>query len=152
MKKEIDFYIEGQSAKAKLIYTLGIVWQQVSTRLDNVLAAKGLNLSKFNILMIIKHAGKPEGIKQNEISAKLLVTASNITKLLDRLETDGMITRSAKAGDKRAKLIKITPKASKLLDDVWDVYSKEIEDITLKLKDTEAEKTAETLLEKLIML
>ena len=148
--QEIDLYFDKQTGRAKLIYALGIVWQQISTRLDSGLAKSGLNIAKFNILMIIKHAGTKEGIKQNEISRRLLVTASNITKLLDRLEKDGMITRNAKENDRRAKLIKITPEASKLLDDVWSVYSAEIETAAKKLKDEEAEKLADILIENLI--
>ena len=58
--------------------------------------------------MIIKHLGQQNGIQQNEISKRLLVTPSNITKLLDKLEKENMITRNSKTNDKRVKLIKIT--------------------------------------------
>ena len=80
--------------------------------------------------MIIKHLGQAEGIQQNEISKRLLVTPSNITKLLDKLEAEGMITRNSKKEDRRVKLIKITKTASKLLDEVWPVYTKEVDNLT----------------------
>lgn len=137
MNKDINLYYENQENDAKLIYTLGILWSQIVARLENVLAKVNLNTSKFNILMIIKHVGKDDGIQQNEISKRLIVTASNITKLLDKLEKDGMITRNSKANDKRVKLIKITDSASKLLDDIYPEYNKEIKKITDKISSSD---------------
>ena len=147
MDKNFDLYFEGQSENAKLIYTTGILWADISARLDKILAKVNLNISKFNILMIIKHIGAKDGIQQNEISKRLLVTASNITKLLDKLENEGMITRNEKKGDKRVKLIKITKNASKLLDNIWTEYNSEIENITKSINKKEL-KTLETMLFK----
>ncbi|MBQ9245141.1 MarR family transcriptional regulator, partial [bacterium] len=126
MDKNIDLYLTNQTEQAKLIYTIGILWSQISTKLETVLAKYNLNIAKFNILMIIKHIGGKQGIQQNEISKRLLVTASNITKLLDKLEKDGMITRNSKENDRRVKLILITDFASEILDDAWKIYQKEV--------------------------
>ena len=147
MDKDINLYFENQTEDAKLIYTIGILWSQISTRLETVLSKFDLNIAKFNILMIIKHAGTKEGIQQNEISKRLLVTASNITKLLDKLEKDGMITRNSKENDRRVKLIMITDSASKLLDKAWKIYQKEVNAITAKMPEKEAKRLNEKLLE-----
>lgn len=130
MQKETDFYFNGQDESSKLIYTIGILWSQISSKLDSILSKNNLNISKFNILMIIKHFGKNDGVQQNEISKRLLVTASNITKLLDKLEKEGLITRNNKIGDKRVKLIKITENASKLLDLSWPPFKNELKNLT----------------------
>ncbi len=147
MEKNIDLYFENQSEEAKLIYTVGMLWSQISTKLETVLSKYNLNIAKFNILMIIKHAGGKDGIQQNEISKRLLVTASNITKLLDKLERDGMITRNNKENDRRVKLIMITPSASKLLDKTWAIYQKEIKSITEKMQSKQAKELNNKLLE-----
>ncbi len=147
MDKDINLYFENQTEDAKLIYTIGILWSQISTRLETVLSKFDLNIAKFNILMIIKHAGTKEGIQQNEISKRLLVTASNITKLLDKLEKDGMITRNSKENDRRVKLIMITDTASKLLDKAWKIYQKEVNAITAKMPEKEAKELNKKLLE-----
>lgn len=127
--EDIDIYYKNQDENSKLIYTIGLLWGKISSKLDEVLVPKGLNIAKFNILMIIKHVGGYDGIQQNCISKKLLVTASNITKLLDRLEKDGLVTRNSKKDDKRVKLIRITDFGSRLLDDIWADYKKEISKI-----------------------
>jgi DNA-binding MarR family transcriptional regulator len=147
MDKNIDLYLKNQTEEAKLIYTVGILWSQISTRLENVLAKFNLNIAKFNILMIIKHAGGKDGIQQNEISKHLLVTASNITKLLDKLEKDGMITRNNKENDRRVKLIMITKSASDLLDKAWKIYQKEVKSITAKMPEKEAKELNKKILE-----
>lgn len=146
MQKNIDLYFDRQDDNSKLIYTIGLLWGQISTTLDSLLANYGLNISKFNILMIIKHVGQENGIQQNEISKRLLVTASNITKLLDKLEKDGMITRNDKKGDRRVKLIKVTDSTSKLLDEVWPVYLEEINKLVSALKETDRKNVEKLLL------
>ena len=124
MEKNLEIYFDGQDKNTKLIHAIGLLWGQISSKLDEVLAPAKLNISKFNILMIIKHVGGYDGIQQNEISKRLLVTASNITKLLDKLEKDGIITRNTKKGDRRVKLIRITDYGSKTLDKIWPKYLK----------------------------
>ncbi len=147
MEKNIDLYFDGQNEKSKLIYSVGLLWGKINSTLDDVLTEFNLNVSKFNILMIIKHVGGYDGIQQNEISKRLLVTASNITKLLDKLEKEGMITRNSKKDDKRVKLIRITDYASKLLDNAWIKYSEKIELLTSNFSEKEATKQKDKIVE-----
>ena len=134
MNKNIEFYYKDDSENRKVLYSLSIIWNSISTRLDSILSKFDLNISKFNILMIIKHIGSDEGIQQNEISKRLLVTPSNITKLLDKLEKDELITRNAKKNDRRVNLIKVTEKASRLLDNIWPIYVQETDKLTENLE------------------
>jgi len=150
MEKEFDLYFEGQDEKSKLIYSVGLLWGKINSTLDDVLSEFNLNISKFNILMIIKHIGGYDGIQQNEISKRLLVTPSNITKILDKLEKEGMITRNAKKDDRRVKLIRITDFASKLLDDAWIKYSEKIVFLTSNFTEKQAKEQKEKIVEWLI--
>lgn len=146
-KENLKFYYETEQEDAKLIYTTGFLWGKINAKLDEILAPAGLNLSKFNILMIIKHVGKTEGIQQNEISRRLLVTASNITKLLDKLEKDGLIIRTSKEGDRRVKLIKITSDGSNLLDKIWTKYTKTVKKIMNGIAPSDADYVNKVLLD-----
>lgn len=139
MKKNLEIYFDGQDKNTKLIHAIGLLWGQISSKLDEVLAPAKLNISKFNILMIIKHVGGYDGIQQNEISKRLLVTASNITKLLDKLEKDGLITRNTKKGDRRVKLIRITDYGSKTLDKIWPKYLKITKKINSHIASVDAD-------------
>ncbi len=147
MKKDVDLYFEKQNDSSKLIYTIGLLWGQISNKLDSLLYKYNLNIAKFNILMIIKHIGSKDGIQQNEISQRLLVTPSNITKLLDRLEKEKMISRNSKENDRRVKLIKISDTASSLLDEIWPYYSAEVHKITEKLAENDKQNIEKILVE-----
>lgn len=150
MQKDFDIYFEGQNESTKLIHTIGLLWGQINSRLDEILAEYKLNISKYNILMIIKHIGGSDGIQQNEISKRLLVTASNITKLLDKLEKDGLITRNASKNDRRVKLIRITDYGSSLLDKIWPIYINTNRELLAKIPPAEALNTEKILVEWLI--
>lgn len=150
MEKELEIYFDKQDVNTKLIHTIGLLWTQISYKLDEVLAKYSLNISKFNILMIIKHIGGSEGIQQNEISKRLLVTPSNITKLLDKLEKEGLITRTEKKDDRRAKLIKITDFGSKRLDKAWILYTKTTKKILSKIAAVDADYVEKVLIDWLI--
>ena len=147
MDSNIDIYFENQDEKSKLIYTIGLLWGKISSRLDEILQKEKLNISKFNILMIIKHTGGYDGIQQNEISKRLLVTASNITKLLVNLEKDGLINHNTKKDDRRVKLIRITDYGSNLLDKVWPEYKLSIEKLMSQFPSDKAFPVENILLE-----
>ena len=57
MQKNSDLYFEGQNEKSKLVYSVGLLWGKINSTLDEVLGEFNLNVSKFNVLMIIKHIG-----------------------------------------------------------------------------------------------
>lgn len=150
MEKEFEIYFDKQDVNTKLIHIIGLLWTQISYKLDEVLAKYSLNISKFNILMIIKHIGGSDGIQQNEISKRLLVTPSNITKLLDKLEKEGLITRTEKKDDRRAKLIKITDFGSKRLDKSWILYTKTTKKILSQIAAVDADYVEKVLVDWLI--
>ncbi len=133
----VDLYMKVNNPHSRLIYITGFIWNILSSELDKTLSKTGLNLSKFNILMIIRFVGGEEGIQQNEISKKLLVTPSNITKLLDKLETEDFITRNNKAGDKRVKIIKVTQKSITLIDNIWQEYNQKVNSLCPDIKEYE---------------
>ena len=135
--EKTEIYMRPRNPHSKLIYITGMLWNTLNEGLEKTLAQVGLNNSKFNILMIIRFVGGENGIQQNEISKQLLVTASNITKLLDKLETDELITRNNKDGDSRVKIIKITEKGSGLIDKIWVDYNKTVNALTPNMTDDE---------------
>ncbi len=135
--EKTEIYMRPRNPHSKLIYITGMLWNTLNEGLEKTLAQVGLNNSKFNILMIIRFVGGENGIQQNEISKQLLVTASNITKLLDKLEIDELITRNNKDGDRRVKIIKITEKGSGLIDKIWVDYNKTVNALTPNMTDDE---------------
>src|SRR3989338_1794577 len=106
---DLKFYgINTQSDQAEmtLVHSLALLYNVLANEISPLLNEYDLTPGKFNALMIIKHQGKEEGISQEEISKKLIVTPSNMTRLLDKLEHEKLIERLALEGDKRVNLVK----------------------------------------------
>lgn len=111
------------------IYELASAYLHIEKEISVYLRPFNLTPAKFNAMMIIKHIGKDKGISQAEIGKRLIVTASNMTRLLDKIEREGFIERLSLKGDRRVNLIKISKKGSSLLDQVWPGYYKKIREL-----------------------
>ncbi|MCD4780317.1 MAG: MarR family transcriptional regulator [Candidatus Omnitrophica bacterium] len=131
----------------EVIYGLALVYNIMNNHLSNFLKEFHLSPGKFNILLTVKHQGKQEGISQVDISKHLIVTPSNMTKLIDKLEKEGLVSRSAMENDRRVNIINITPEGSSLLDQVWPGYQSRLKALVSGLTDEKQKKLAGLLLE-----
>jgi DNA-binding MarR family transcriptional regulator len=113
------YFPEGDGPELGYMYRIYMLHQLLHKRLEDTLAPFELTPASFNLLMLVKHQGGETGISQVALSKALLVSASNTTRMLERLEIRDMIVRTANAMDRRQLMITITPKASDLLDAVW---------------------------------
>lgn len=108
------------------VYALACAYSYIEKEISRQLMPFKLTPAKFNAMMVIKHIGKENGISQIDIGRRLIVTASNMTRLLDKLEKEGYIERLTRKGDRRVNLIKISEKGSDILDKVWPGYYRKI--------------------------
>lgn len=118
----------------QIIYTMALLYNVINAELSRFLKEYDLSIGKWNILMAVKHHGGTNGIRQVEISQHLIVTPSNMTKMLDKLETEGMVRREALKGDRRVNIVRITRKGSQLLDRIWPHYVDRLGAATGELK------------------
>lgn len=135
--KQFGICQENSSIQEITIYGIAYLYSLIDNKISNYLKEFDLSPAKFNTLMIIKHEGKENGLSQVDICKKLLVTASNITKLLDRLDKDQLIIKLTQKDDRRVNLIKISNKGSDLLDQVWPGYLKIIKDLSGSISSEE---------------
>lgn len=129
--------IKNDKFEEAAIYGLACVYSLLEKEFSNYLRPFGLSPAKFNCLMVIKHKGKDKGLSQVQIGKSLIVTASNMTRLLDRLHKESFIARVNQTGDRRVNLIKITQKGSDILDKVWPGYYKKLTDLARPLDTKE---------------
>ena len=71
-----------------------------------VLKAEDLSPTQYNVLRILR--GSPEGLPCGEIGRRLITREPDITRLLDRMEKRGLISRCREAEDRRTVLTRIT--------------------------------------------
>ena len=113
----------------EVIYNIARAYTIIDNFISKFLETYNLSPAKFNILLMVKHVGKDEGIPQQEISKLLLVTTSNMTRMIDKLEKDEYVERLHQEGDRRVNLIKITKKGSDLLNAIWPHYKEKIDNL-----------------------
>ena len=85
----------------------------LSRGLIAVLKTEDLSSTQYNVLRILR--GAPEGLPCGEVANRMITKDPDITRLLDRLEKRGLISRSREARDRRTVTARITPAGLKLL-------------------------------------
>jgi len=128
------------------VYALASAYSHIEKEISDYLRPFNLTPAKFNAMMVIKHIGKAEGLSQIDIGRRLIVTASNMTRLVDNMEREGYIERLTQKGDRRVNLIRISKKGSELLDQIWPGYYKKIASIANQLNRNELIRISELLL------
>jgi len=73
----------------------------------------GSSLSRFDVLAHLDRAGAG-GLSTSQLAARLLASRGNITRLLDRMEQDGLITRGSHAADRRISRVQLSARGSDL--------------------------------------
>jgi DNA-binding MarR family transcriptional regulator len=79
-----------------------------------ILKAEDLSPTQYNVLRILR--GSPEGLTCGEIARRMITRDPDVTRLLDRMEKRGLISRSRDGKDRRTVMGRITPKGRELLD------------------------------------
>lgn len=103
----------------------------------------------YDVLLELHRVGS-EGLKQYQISELILLSKHNLTRLLDRMEAQGLVERLSCAHDARSNIIVITEKGEKLRASMWPVYSRAIrENFSEKLSSSDIDSLMK-LLKKLL--
>lgn len=78
-----------------------------------VLKKEKLSSTQYNVLRILR--GAPEGLPCGEIANRMITRDPDITRLLDRLEQRGLVSRCRETEDRRTVLTRITPEGLNVL-------------------------------------
>jgi DNA-binding MarR family transcriptional regulator len=83
-------------------------------------------LSWYDVLFALS-AAPDRKLRLNELAQAVLLSRSNLTRLVDRLEVAGLICREACEIDRRGAFAMITEEGIAMLDRMWLVYGRGIE-------------------------
>ena len=114
-------------------------------RLEDDLDKLGLTPPQFYVLATIGYAG---GLPFGEIGAKMMVTVSNLTGIVDRLEEKKLVSRRRDENDRRVVHVVLTEKGAKLYKNTIPFFEKSIAHIFSSL-DKPQQKELSVLLRKL---
>jgi MarR family transcriptional regulator, 2-MHQ and catechol-resistance regulon repressor len=114
-------------------------------KLESDLGKLGLTPPQFYVLATIGYAGS---LPFGEIGAKMMVTVSNLTGIVDRLEEKKLVLRKRDETDRRVVHVTLTEKGTKLYKSTIPLFEKSISEIFSSL-DLTSQKKLSTLLRNL---
>lgn len=68
----------------------------------------GISHLMFEVLLILGRAGGP-GLSMRSIAQEQVLTTGGATRLVDRMEAAGLVERTEAPGDRRGRLVRLTP-------------------------------------------
>jgi len=83
-------------------------------KMAEVFAGAGLTQPQYNVLRIL-NGRWPEGYPRGEIARRVMDRAPDLTRMLDRLVSRGLVQRSRSPEDARQSIACITPRGRELL-------------------------------------
>jgi DNA-binding MarR family transcriptional regulator len=86
----------------------------LSREAEPVIKAAGLTPTQYNVLRILRGA-EPQGLPCRVIGDRMISRDPDMTRLLDRLENQGYVTRERQTDDRRVIKTRITAKGLKQL-------------------------------------
>lgn len=98
------------------------VHARLTGEIEAALAEAGLpQLAWYDVLWALQRApGK--ALRMGELADAVTISRSGLTRLVDRIEADGLLERRPSEADRRAIDVAITADGSKLLRRMWPVY------------------------------
>jgi DNA-binding MarR family transcriptional regulator len=124
-----------EEAFRELIRTIGLLERVMQP----YFAQHGISGSQWGVLRSL-HRAEGEGIpglRQTDLSERLLVRPPSVTGLLDRLERARLVTRGGSVTDHRAKLVRLTTQGRKLIEQILAGHQAQIEAVMAGLRTSE---------------
>ncbi|TVP54525.1 MAG: MarR family transcriptional regulator [Gemmatimonadales bacterium] len=90
-------------------------------RLTRAIEPFGITLQQFNVLRILRGAGL-DGLATLTVANRMVERTPGVTRLLDRLEAEGLVERVRDTEDRRRVVARITPQGRSLLERVDDTF------------------------------
>lgn len=120
------------------------LWNGLDAHLS---ATAGLTLPQFQALAAIRTHG--DSARVQDISEEMVITVGATSKLVDRLERDGLAVRSANPSDRRSSFVAMSARGTHALEQADDAVEEHLREV---LGSTLSEAAAGSLLHKLVSL
>ena len=119
LKQRIPFRSREQEAYLSLLRTTDALQSSIEAKLQEF----GLTGTQYNALRILRGAGS-DGLPCSEIGERMITRDPDVTRLLNRLEKRGFVTRTRAKSDRRVIYGKISNAGLKLLREMDEPLEK----------------------------
>lgn len=107
----------------------------VIREIERRLAAAGLPAYAWYDALWGLESGPNGARRMHELADALAIERYNLTRLVDRLESEGLVLRTRGEGDGRAALATITDKGRALRKEMWSIYESTVDELFLSQLD-----------------
>jgi len=108
------------STEQEAFLSLGRTWAVLEHALAEALKPHGITPTQYNVLRILRGAGE-RGLCRGEVVERMIARVPDATRLLDRMETAGLIARERSSEDRRFVTTHVTEEGLRLLVALDDV-------------------------------
>jgi DNA-binding MarR family transcriptional regulator len=114
LKRELQQRKPFDSVQQEVVLSIERTAGEVTQPLAEVLRGAGLSQSQYNVLRILRGAGE-DGLACGLISERMVRREPDLTRLLDRMESRGWVTRARDETDRRIVRAYVTDEGLDLL-------------------------------------
>mgnify|MGYP005847298683 CR=1 FL=1 len=107
----------------RLLKCYNLIYKELRERLFDT------DLTLPQLDMLIQLGRVQDGLPVVELSRRMLVTAGNVTGIVDRLEEKGLVIRVRQREDRRVTKVKLTDEGWKLLKEMIPRHEEDIDEI-----------------------
>jgi DNA-binding MarR family transcriptional regulator len=101
-------------------------------RIEERLRAAGLpDLAWYVVLWVLERA-PDQRMRMHELADTAVIARSNLTRLVDKLEKEGLVARERVSDDRRGAYARITQEGREMRSRMWTVYGPAIEELFLR--------------------
>jgi DNA-binding MarR family transcriptional regulator len=95
----------------RMLGCANLIEREVRTRLRT---EHNATLPRFDLMAALERS--PDGLTMTELSHRLMVSNGNVTGVVNRLEREGLITRTSPPDDRRRSVIALSPAGRRRFD------------------------------------
>ncbi|RWA77480.1 MarR family transcriptional regulator [Mesorhizobium sp.] len=97
-------------------------------------------LPRFDVMAALYRS--PEGMLMSDLSRFLLVSNGNVTGIVDRLVSEGLVTRARRNGDRRTSMVRLTEEGSKSFAAIAAAHESWVGELLGNVSEDEARRLA----------
>jgi len=109
----------GTTREIRLTVQLVLAARRWRSLLDERLRVIGQSSARMEALAAIINS--PPLSAQVDIAKRLKIEGPTMTRMLDTLESDGLVERLPDPADRRSKLLRLTPQGERVLEDIFEI-------------------------------
>ena len=124
----------------RLLRAARTIEAEVRKRLSNEFRT---TLPRFDVLAALYRT--PDGMLMSDLSRFLLVSNGNVTGIVDRLVSEGLVSRARRNGDRRTSIVRLTPRGKDCFQAMAAAHERWVGELLAGVSKTDAQRLASRL-------